>query len=376
MTTLRVIIDNLLRPGADSSEQARYTRALTRALIATAPPATQVRGVVAAHGPGTETLIDAALPELTDVEVLSISPRQMDMGWRYGIPPKTLGDGLTHSPTMLAPLFAHDRTLEPHNQTVATLHDLTLWLRPETLSRRDRWAARTQWRRAVDTLDALVVTSNYAANLIDSISGIGDRIQVVTVAPIASASTTATPDAPVIDGPYVAVNGDIDDATLLLVLTALDRLSEPVGLILLGESATGGQRSLDPTVAARIAQAKGRLLRVGIPGQPSSDSALAGALVYLALTLEDTIGMRMLDAMALGVPVVHTDNPVLDEISADAARLVPADESFVDTLTGAVQELVSDERAAGDLALQGRDRAQAFSWAASANNIWRLHADI
>lgn len=45
-------------------------------------------------------------------------------------------------------------------------------------------------------------------------------------------------------------------------------------------------------------------------------------------------------------------------------------------LADAIARVLDDEELAARLRLQGIDRSHAFSWRASAEKVWQLHADL
>jgi alpha-1,3-rhamnosyl/mannosyltransferase len=123
---------------------------------------------------------------------------------------------------------------------------------------------------------------------------------------------------------------------------------DPAPLVLAGASAAAAGGS--PGVEGRPAPARDEL--VGL---------LRGARALVHPSLHEGFGLTLLEAMALGVPVVAVASDGAREVCGDAALLVAPDE-----LGPAVARVAGDADLRADLSARGRERAGGFSWAASA----------
>jgi glycosyltransferase involved in cell wall biosynthesis len=89
-------------------------------------------------------------------------------------------------------------------------------------------------------------------------------------------------------------------------------------------------------------------------------------------------GLSMLEAFALGTPVIHSDSPALVEVS-DGAGVIVAREpgpTYAERLADAIVASLTDVVQLGRLRVRGLDRARAFSWIDSAEKVWQLLADL
>jgi alpha-1,3-rhamnosyl/mannosyltransferase len=103
------------------------------------------------------------------------------------------------------------------------------------------------------------------------------------------------------------------------------------------------------------------------PGNVDDTSldALYRAAVALALPSRyEGFGLPVIEAMARGCPVVTTSAACLPEVAGGAADLV--DVGDVNALAGALERLLVDDGWNAEQAAAGRERAQQFSWQASA----------
>lgn len=95
---------------------------------------------------------------------------------------------------------------------------------------------------------------------------------------------------------------------------------------------------------------------------PSQDlpGLLGGARLLVQPSLYEGFGLTLLEAMAVGVPVVTSNAAALPEVAGDAAILVnPRD---VDAWREALRQALTDEALRQELILRGTRRVDLFSW--------------
>jgi glycosyltransferase involved in cell wall biosynthesis len=88
-------------------------------------------------------------------------------------------------------------------------------------------------------------------------------------------------------------------------------------------------------------------------------------------------GLALVEALAFGLPVIHSDAPALVEVAADAGIVVPR--GGTDEAAGyaaAIRDVLDDTDLRSRLSVGARDRSRAFSWRDSAEKVWQLHADL
>lgn len=86
--------------------------------------------------------------------------------------------------------------------------------------------------------------------------------------------------------------------------------------------------------------------------------ALAAGL--LLPSLYESVGIPVIEAMAMGCPVVTADRYGTRDVAGDAAILV--DPEDIDSIAGGITTLLSDEALRQNLIARGRERARFFSW--------------
>lgn len=375
MTTLRVIIDDMLQatPGGSS----HYTEELARALIATAPRGCVVEAFVASSSEESYTAIADRLPGLARLHKSALARRELTAAWQHGFT-RLPGKGMVHAPSLFAPLAKHDR-LNEGEQIAVTIHDTLAWTNPEALSARTVSWHKSMAKRAQKYADAIVTPSHAVAGQLAELFDLGDRIRVVSGA----ASTSLVPPVDADDRAdqlglperYVLAIGTAEPRRGIdQLLAGLAGIDDEVPLVLVGPAAD------DAALVQALQTAgvrEGRVMALGALSSPDLAVVVERATVFAYPNIEEGFGMPMLEAFALGTPVVHSDVPALVELAADAGIVVAqGDEGYPERLAEAITSVLDDRDLAKRLAYTGSDRAQLFSWRSAAEKIWQLHADL
>lgn len=358
---LTVVAEQLLAPVPGGT--GRYTAELLRALAETAPPGWVVSSVVAWR----RDVTSAGVKGVRGPRRLPLSRRGLIALWQAGIPFWPGGDGV-HAPTPLAPPRAAG------NGTLSvTAHDAVPWTHPETLTNRGAAWHRHMIGRAARAADTLVVpTTSVAAELARHVPA-ASRATVVGHG--VSGHLTGTGQVPVGQVPadlpqqYVLAVGTIEPRKAIDVLIeAVSRLSG-ISLVLVGQPGWG---SCDPAAMARQHELPTDRLRVlGRLTDEQLAGTLRGASVLAVPSLAEGFGLPVLEAMAVGVPVVHSDAEALREVAGGAGRVVPRGDA--PALATELDRVLGSPRLATEMATAGRARAAEFSWHRAARRIWGLH---
>jgi glycosyltransferase involved in cell wall biosynthesis len=95
--------------------------------------------------------------------------------------------------------------------------------------------------------------------------------------------------------------------------------------------------------------------------------------VLVVPSLAEGFGLPLLEGMAAGVPVVHSDAPALVEVAAGTGVLARRRDPVA--LTSALRTVFADpERTAAKVAA-ARRRAAAFTWERAAQQVWHVHLE-
>ncbi|MBU1587283.1 MAG: glycosyltransferase family 4 protein [Actinobacteria bacterium] len=374
MTTLRVIMDEML--ASTPGSVGRYTEELVRELIATAPRGCYVEAVVAASTEADYARIEERLPGLRALHKSALARRELQAAWQHGFT-RLPGKGMVHATSLLAPLARHDR-LNDGDQIAVTVHDTVAWSRPDSLSPRTVSWNKAMLKRAQRYADAIVVPSHAVADQLGEIIDLGDRVRVISGA--ASTALDVPDDADeraerlgLPDSYVLAIGGLEPRKGIDQLVAAMPGIDVPLLIV--------GPVSDDADLAAAIAAAglePDRVRGVGTLSDADLAVAVDRAAVFAYPNLEEGFGMPVLEAFALGTPVVHSDAPALLELAVDAGVVVERgdDAGYAERLAAGINSVLTDPDLAERLAYSGSDRAKAFSWRSSAEKVWQLHADL
>jgi glycosyltransferase involved in cell wall biosynthesis len=378
MTTLRVIVDDVLTDSPDGI--SRYSLELTRQLIATAPRGCVVEGVIAARGENDRRLLQQLLPGLVGVHALPVGSRELALAWQMGVK-LPVGGGLIHAPSLLAPLFRHDSS-DSLDQTTVTVHDVSAWTAPDAVGVVEAAWQKSMVKRARKFADAVVVPTHAIAQQLDRVAKLGDRIRVIGGAPSDTLQVPTDADARAeslhLPEQYVATVSSLDPRKGLRALIAA--MAHPslggMPLVVVGSEEFRGERV--STVAMEAGLPEGRVRALGTLGDADLAVVLSRAAVFAYPNLASGFGLPVIEAMRFGTPVVHSDDPAVTEVAFGAGVAVPRDdaETYPERLTQAIASVVADDALRERLRFAGMDRAAAFSWRASAESVWQLHAEL
>lgn len=377
MAVLRVIVDNVLAP--DPTGVNRYSVEITRGLIRTAPEDCAVVGVCAEHRPEELDRLRELLPGLADLIVLPASSAQLAFAWGTGMPPRMLPEGLTHSPTMLAPFTRHDHLRYSSEQVVATLHSAALWTAPETLTRAEAIVFSRTIRRAERYADALVVTNHSVADAVERFTSFGSRLRLVPAAPtphlVTGGALKEKAREAGLPEDFLLMFAHGPAANLELSLAAYAASGAPLPLVIVGAQ-DRGQTPITELLDTFGLQPP-RVLVLGVVDDSELSVALTKATALIELGTTDMVGLSLLDAQLARTPVVTSAGDASAEITGGAALTVPLDGTgAVGALADAIHRVSTDSHLRSRLRQEGSDWVKEFSWDQSAHDIWTLQADI
>jgi glycosyltransferase involved in cell wall biosynthesis len=288
---------------------------------------------------------------------------------------------LTRFDVLFAPNFVPPPTRS--RRLVVTIHDLSFRLHPETapLATR-RWLARLD-RSLAQAAEIVAVSEATRRDLLDHYRVDPERVTVIhhgidpdRYRPASAQEVRRIRERFGIDGPYVLFLGGLEPRKNLPgLIHAWGGLAEEARptLVLAGASVPWnpeGRRQLETTLAGISPNARRGVVLTGYVGHRDKVALLTGAEALVFPSRYEGFGLPILEAMAVGVPVLTSDLSSMPEVAGDAAVLVDPNSEVA--IGEGIERLLGDEELRGQLRRAGRRRVQAFSWDVAA----RRHADV
>jgi glycosyltransferase involved in cell wall biosynthesis len=257
-----------------------------------------------------------------------------------------------------------------HAARVVSVWDLAALRYPQSFAPASRrYPAAVQ--RAVDT-GAWIHTGarSVAEEIVEHFGAEPARVRVVPpgIHPAALANPFRLPSG----RPYILGLGTAEPGKELPGLVAafgeVAAAHSDVDLVLAGRSGWAEDKLV---AAIHASRARDRIQR--LDWVQDTAPLLAGASAFAYPSLYEGFGVRPLEAMAAGVPVVAWAAGSVPEVVGDAAILVPPGD--IDALAKAMMVVLDDPTVRDDLAEAGRRRAASFTWAAAGDGLVALYRD-
>jgi glycosyltransferase involved in cell wall biosynthesis len=270
-------------------------------------------------------------------------------------------------------LFAPVNTSLKH---VVTIHDLVPITHPETLNRHGvNWHLR-MLSLALEKAAAFVVPSVATFQSLSTYLSDNNLNKKITIA--GGAPSLPPPNftnaLELEEKRYVVFLGTLEPRKRVdALIEAVSRL-EDFSLVVLGNPGWGG---VNPANLARLyglPSNRFHYLRNSTDQQVSNIVSKARALVLPSQS--EGFGLPLVEAMALGTPVIHSDSQALVEVAGGSGITVQMSlksELFVDGICQAIEEA---EKNRSNYASMGLNQSAKYSWGNTAKVIWETHQGL
>lgn len=252
---------------------------------------------------------------------------------------------------------------------VLTVHDVIPLRIGDGWSRGQVAAFRRALGRAVHRARRIIAVSHFTKrDLLDLFPVAEDKIDVVPwgieapAAPSPPAAWAALSQTHRIRGPFfVCFGGDAPRKNVPRILEAFGRFLPTVGrdaqLVLLG--VTGRAETAYRGLADRLGVAD-NVVVLGYVDDRAVAALLERAEALVFTSLYEGFGLPILEAMAVGTPVITSNVTSMPEVAGDAAILV--DPTDPEAIAAAIHACYANDRRRADLRARGLDRVRSFSW--------------
>ena len=258
---------------------------------------------------------------------------------------------------------------------VATVHDLLPLTMPTMFNRRGVRLMGKGLERIRDEAAMVMVPSGHGVAEFVAHGFDPARLRVVplgvtAVEPPDAAATSETLARLGVDAPYVLFVGTAEPRKGLDVLIdAMERLDRSdVTLVLVGPDGWGD------ALGDGIARLGARVIRLGYLPEADLRVVQAGASVCCLPSRAEGFGLPVLEAMAMGSPVVTTAATPMQEVADDAAICVPVGD--VEALAAALATVLDDPALASTMSAAGRRRAEEFTWERTAAKVVEVYREV
>lgn len=277
---------------------------------------------------------------------------------------------LRHPPDVLF-VPAHVLPLIHPPRTVVTIHDVAAQRFPHSYSWFERWYTLWSARFALRKHASIIVPSQFTKRELAPFGSL-DMIHVIAhgvdsrFCLQSEAEQAALRVRYGLKEPYLLSIGRLEEKkNTVRLVEAFDQLKQEreheytdLSLVLAGTPGYGY-----PAVQAAIGSARHReaIRELGWVDEADLPALLAGAELFVFPSLYEGFGLPLLEAMAVGTPIVTSPGVSLTEVAGEAAIYV--DPLAVEAITRALRQGLSDTALRQTLRERGLTRVQAFSWA-------------
>jgi len=232
--------------------------------------------------------------------------------------------------------------------------------------------------RLMEASAAVITTSEYASRVLERVYGFRGKLhwayngyddRVFRPSGVASDDVILARYGLRDQSYLLTVNASYPHKNIHVLLDAMERLRASGRPILL---CIAGYRSAYLRELLGRASDQLRATIIALPYVPQRDLAALyrGAACLVLPSLHESFGMPCVEAMASGCPLVVANASALPEVCAEAALYVnPSDPAG---LSEAIRSVIDDPDVAVQLRASGLQRAQLFSWRATAQRVYEV----
>ncbi len=275
-------------------------------------------------------------------------------------------------------LFAPGYTCPLHTDVpvILQVHDIIALEHPEYCSVLNALHIKALLPASIRKASRIIVSTDYVRRrVISHFPQAADKTSVIPLGVDYSrfSDDTAYPNR--FGRPYILFVGNIEPKKGLdILLDAYGRIADCVeeSLVIAGRIAwkSGG-------IVSRIREMErdGKVIMAGRISEAELPSLYKHASAFVFPSIEEGFGMPVLEAMAAGVPVIHSDHPAVSEAAGGAG--LPFENGNSGSLANQIHNLLHNKYLCQELSNRGIARAKQCSWQRFAESLLNLcpHSD-
>ena len=279
---------------------------------------------------------------------------------------------------------AHVLPFVHSSRSVVTIHDIAFRTLPKAYNRKSRWYLDLTTRFAMSHATRIIVPSEAVARDLHEYYGAPEsRVWVIPHGPGIVSAEHPRPTSDSTHGHirtnmagevyFVAIGRIETKKNTARIVEAYARAREKsdavrgMKLVIVGGRGVGAEET--DRAIARSGMSE-HIIRTGHLPADEVCALLANARALIFPSLAEGFGMPIVDAMALGVPVITSRGGATEEVAGDAGYLV--DPKNIDEIAAGMSRLSEDETFRDVLISKGRTRAAQFSWEKAARETWKV----
>lgn len=346
----------------------------------------RAQGPHAGVGHYTESIV-RHWPDADGVEVLTASRRpDADFG-RMGT--RALAGGATWNLRAAwlarrsgALFFSPESFIVPWllgRRSVITVHDMTTFDYPQSHTRRNRWVSRVFLRSTLRKVAAIIVpTQAVKRDVLRYFPWVDPKITVIPegIRKFQAELPDAQRDALIARStPYVLYVGTIEPRKNVLALIDgfLDSAPADWHLVLGGKVGWLGEADL-----ARLEEVRSnpRIETLGFVPDSWLGPLFSHASLFAYVSESEGFGLPVAEAMAAGLPVIHSDDPALVEVAAGTGIVVRRAHLAEDLPAAILRATAMTDGERADHVRHGLDASRKYDWTAAAAATSQVLASV
>lgn len=259
-------------------------------------------------------------------------------------------------------------SVSPLTKVVLTIHDLSPLVLPEFYNLKTRiWHKFINIPKLVNRADKLIAVSEFTkTTLIEKLNVPADKI---TVAPLGVDSDNFRPNLSIdklrdvrnrysLPGDFVLFLGTVEPRkNISRIIEAFELIEEPIDLVIAGKL---GWKYAGILEQIQRSPKRRHIKLIGYVNDADKPYIMKLAKVFVWPSLYEGFGLPVLEAMAVGTPVVTSNVTSLPEVAGEAALLV--NPYNVPDIAKAITQLYTDNSLREQYIIRGLQHSQKFSW--------------